>query len=374
MKKIDLFDTFENAEDELMEDFTDMSPNINDEQFERLLAVSERNYKMKKKEIERARKDNNINYDEESVSGVDRVKRPVWLTPLLTAASLVLVTGAVIGSVLLFNRNGSLSDGGGITAAVTAVTTDKMSTETTTVKAAVTTAARKTQPAKTTVKTTKKPVTTSSNAAAMQTQTTEKTTAKPQTTTTAAPKTDSGRLDEAAAAEGTAFKRGVSNGNVYTSEFAGFKFTAPTGTSFLNEDDLYTHYVMPTRFMTEEERNVYFTSIDDAVVTYANAEGGMDVSFINTKLRYSDTPNISEESYLNDYIENGLTDTVYSYVSGPDLVTLGGKDYYMIRIEDDGYFQNIYVRRIDENFIIKISASGSAIADENDFAKRFEAV
>lgn len=107
MKKIDLFDTFENAEDELMEDFTDMSPKIDDEQFEKLLAVSERNYKMKKEEIERTKKDNNIDHDADSVSGVDRVKRPVWLTPLITAASLVLVTGAVIGSVLLLNRNGN---------------------------------------------------------------------------------------------------------------------------------------------------------------------------------------------------------------------------------------------------------------------------
>ena len=106
MKKIDLFDTFENAEDELMEDFTDMSPKIDDEQFEKLLAVSERNYKMKKEEIERTKKDTNINYDADSVSGVDRVKRPVWLAPLLTAASLVLVTGAVIGSIALLSRDG----------------------------------------------------------------------------------------------------------------------------------------------------------------------------------------------------------------------------------------------------------------------------
>lgn len=126
--------------------------------------------------------------------------------------------------------------------------------------------------------------------------------------------------------------------------------------------------------MTEKERNVYFTCINDAVITYANAEGRMEVRFINTKLRYPDTSNISEESYLNDYIENGLTDTVYSYVSGPELVTLGGKDYYMVRTEDNGYFKNLYVRRIDENFIVTISASGSAIADENDFANRFEAV
>ena len=162
MKKIDLFDTFENAEDELMEDFTDMSPNIDDEQFERLLAVSERNYKMKKKEIERAKKDNNINYDADSVSGVDRVKRPVWLTPLLTAASLVLVTGAVIGSIALLNRNGRSVGGNddfstattstventviSTAATGTAVTEESGTTVTTTVEETAVTEANTTEP------------------------------------------------------------------------------------------------------------------------------------------------------------------------------------------------------------------------------------
>lgn len=233
-----------------------------------------------------------------------------------------------------------------------------------------TTAAKKPQPAKTTVKTTAKPV-------AVTSKTTVKTTAKPQTTTTtttaAVGTIESGRLD-AAAAEGTAFRKGVSNGNVYTSEYAGFKFTAPTDTSFLNEDNLYTYYYMPARVMTDEEKKVYFTGIADAVGTYANAEGRVEVKFINTKLRYPDTPNMSEESFLNDYLESGLAGTVYTYVSGPEIVTLGGKDYYMMRTENNGYSNNVYVRRIDENFIVEILASGSAVADEADFAGRFEAV
>ncbi|MBR5683945.1 MAG: hypothetical protein IKW96_11840 [Ruminococcus sp.] len=104
MKKKNIFDILENAEDELMDDFTDMSPGISDDQLEKLLAVSERNYRMKKKEIERTRKDNDTE-GEYTVSGVDRIKRPVWLTPLITAASVVLIAGAVIGSVSLMKNN-----------------------------------------------------------------------------------------------------------------------------------------------------------------------------------------------------------------------------------------------------------------------------
>ena len=134
--------------------------------------------------------------------------------------------------------------------AVTAAAVKVNSVDTTAVRVAVTTAAKKPQPVKTTAKTIAKPV-------AVTSKTTVKTTAKPQTTTTtttaASATIESGRLD-AAAAEGTAFRKGVSNGNVYTSEYAGFKFTAPTDTSFLNEDNLYTYYYMPARVMTDEEK------------------------------------------------------------------------------------------------------------------------
>ena len=105
MEKKDIFDMLENAEDELMNDLTDMSPEISDEQLEKLLSVSERNYKVKKEEIERTRKDNDMTDDEDAVSGVDRVKRPVWLTPLLTAASVVLIAGAVLGTAALLKNN-----------------------------------------------------------------------------------------------------------------------------------------------------------------------------------------------------------------------------------------------------------------------------
>ena len=109
MKKIDLFDTFENAEDELMEDFTDMSPEISDEKLDKLLAVSERNYEKEKAEIERTRKADNTD-DENMVRGVERVKRPVWLRTAAMAASFVLIAGTVIGSIVLFNRGKSKKD------------------------------------------------------------------------------------------------------------------------------------------------------------------------------------------------------------------------------------------------------------------------
>ncbi len=104
MNKKNLFDTLENAEDNLMEMLTDNCPDISDEQLEKLLSESERRYTMKKKEIEKAKETTNAEYNEESVSGVDRVKRPVWVRPLAMAASVVLIAGTVVGSVALMKN------------------------------------------------------------------------------------------------------------------------------------------------------------------------------------------------------------------------------------------------------------------------------
>ncbi len=107
MNKKNIFDMLENAEDDSMDILTDNCPDVSDEQLERLLSESERRYTMKKEEIERNKNianTENTEQNEEIVSGVDRVKRPVWVRPLALAASVVLIAGTVVGSVALMKN------------------------------------------------------------------------------------------------------------------------------------------------------------------------------------------------------------------------------------------------------------------------------
>ena len=144
MKEREMFNVLGNAEEDSMEMLTDKCPEITDAQLDRLLAETERKYKMKKKDNDRTEKDN-INMTENEVSGVERVSRPAWMMPLITAASVVLVAGIVLGSVVLLNRHKG-GDGGGvdspmITASTTAVsetTTSAVSTGTVTTTGTVT--------------------------------------------------------------------------------------------------------------------------------------------------------------------------------------------------------------------------------------------
>ena len=107
MNKKNIFDMLENAEDDSMDILTDNCPDVSDEQLERLLSESERRYTMKKEEIERNKNianTENTEQNEEIVSGVDRIKRPVWVRPLALAASVVLIAGTVVGSVALMKN------------------------------------------------------------------------------------------------------------------------------------------------------------------------------------------------------------------------------------------------------------------------------
>ena len=68
------------------------------------------------------------------------------------------------------------------------------------------------------------------------------------------------------------FKSSAVNGNVYTSEYAGIKITLPEDANFLDVDNLHTHYIMPTRFMSEDEKSFYMTGELDASACYGGKQ------------------------------------------------------------------------------------------------------
>ena len=106
MKNKNIFDILENAEYDSMERLIDKCPEISDEQLDRIFVMSEKKFKKNKKNAERTKKDNNIKMTEnDTVEGVERSRRPVWLTTLSTAASIVLIAGVAIGSTLMIRGN-----------------------------------------------------------------------------------------------------------------------------------------------------------------------------------------------------------------------------------------------------------------------------
>ncbi|WP_028516288.1 hypothetical protein [Ruminococcus flavefaciens] len=124
MKEKNLFDILENSENDSMERLIDKYPEISDEQLDRIFKMSEKKFRKQRAEKERTERDNTIKMTENDVvEGVEHSKRPVWLTPLTTAASVLLIAGIAIGSTAMMKRHTKPNGGGGgVTPAVTVST------------------------------------------------------------------------------------------------------------------------------------------------------------------------------------------------------------------------------------------------------------
>jgi len=125
MREKDLFDILENAENDSMKRLIDKCPELSDEQLDRILAMSEKKFRKQMAQAEGTEREAAIKMTKnDDVSGVEAAKRPAWLTPLATAASIVLIAGIAIGSTAMLKRNHKPGGGGGVvTPAVTVTTT-----------------------------------------------------------------------------------------------------------------------------------------------------------------------------------------------------------------------------------------------------------
>ena len=129
MRKKNIFDILENAESNSMERLIDKCPEISDEQLDKILAMSEKKYKMRKEEMEGKNEDKRIKMTGNgTVEGVEVSRRPAWLSSLSMAASIVLIAGIAIGSTAYLRHvfNGRGSDGGITTPPAVSVSTSKV--------------------------------------------------------------------------------------------------------------------------------------------------------------------------------------------------------------------------------------------------------
>ncbi len=174
-----------------------------------------------------------------------------------------------------------------------------------------------------------------------------------------------GTVSQSDSSERFEIKNGTSEGNVYISDYAGIKLTLPETAHFLDEADLYTHYMMPTRFMSPEDKDFYLTGILDASASYSEDTDSVkmaDVWFYDTKLRYPETPDISPEEFIRRS-ELELTDIEVTDVSGPEEVTISGVSYCKASYNAFSQHHISYARRIDDEHIMVIRTSGFSAED-----------
>ena len=100
MKRENIFDALENAEESEMNRLSDKCPELSGQHIDKLLEMSERKYNANKK--------GNMSETTEGfevvVTGVEHYRR-TWLKPVCAAASFILIAAAAVGGACLLNKN-----------------------------------------------------------------------------------------------------------------------------------------------------------------------------------------------------------------------------------------------------------------------------
>ncbi len=125
MKDKELFDIFDDADNDSIERLIDKCPELSDEQLDKIFVMSETKFKKNKNKTEEPKRDNTIKMTEnDDVEGVDVVKKPAWFGILSTAASIILIAGIAIGSTIMIRGNKKIiNDDSKIPPAITVTTT-----------------------------------------------------------------------------------------------------------------------------------------------------------------------------------------------------------------------------------------------------------
>ena len=196
------------------------------------------------------------------------------------------------------------------------------------------------------------------------------TTAAEEDTTAAEATTENGSASTPAAGEGTNFKRGTVEGNVYTSEFGGFKLTAPDDWKFATDEQILQVMNIGANAVYSDKADAALeianqATISDAICMNSSSTENITISYENLAKNVALPDDASAEDYfaIADRQFALIPSMKYTKVSGPENTTLGGNEY--LRAVYDVDYGNItlkqayYVRRV-EDFINVISVTSYA--------------
>ena len=176
--------------------------------------------------------------------------------------------------------------------------------------------------------------------------------------------------------EGTAFKKGKIEGNVYTSEYAGIKFTLPEGVEFMDSAELDEMVQQAIEATTGQDKRQLMAKVTDAEVYDPETMTLIDIGFNNITKLHPDNTDMTPEEFLEEDVVSPVRELDVN-ITEPEKVELGGREFVKVKISekaDEGTYQNLYASRIDDDFILFIAALPGKIGDEAAFEGCFEAL
>ena len=176
--------------------------------------------------------------------------------------------------------------------------------------------------------------------------------------------------------EGTSFKEGKVEGNVYTSEYAGIKFTVPEDVEFMDKQELDEMVQQSIASLQGNDKLQLMAKVTEAEIFEPDTMTIVDIGFHNIKRLHPDNADMTAE----EFIEEDVVAPVRALdvdITEPETVKLGGREFTKVKISektDANTYQNLYASRIDDDFIMFITAFPGKIGDEAAFESCFEAI
>lgn len=177
-------------------------------------------------------------------------------------------------------------------------------------------------------------------------------------------------------AEGTSFKAGKIEGNVYTSEYAGIKFTLPDGVEFMDMKELEEMVQQSISMLEGDDKKQLMAKITEAEIFEPDTMTIVDIGFHNIKYLHPDHADMTAGEFIEEDVVAPVRQLDVN-ITEPETVKLGGREFTKVKIsekENEGTYQNLYASRVDDDFIMFITAFPGKIGDEAKFESCFEAL
>ena len=178
---------------------------------------------------------------------------------------------------------------------------------------------------------------------------------------------------------GTNFTPSTVKDGIYTNEYAGLKLKVPKGLPEVGENQRNSAKNIDLRSCTDNKvkTRVLATRFDAA---FWGTEEAVEVHFLNRRLGIPYDQDYTEEDFLNDIMKeyDEFYETQGGKVASKEItkVTLDGKEYLRLAMvmELDGQKGNMYsyVRKLDDNLIVKIETVSWSGKTNDYFEKMFE--
>ncbi|MBQ8623538.1 MAG: hypothetical protein IJ424_04070 [Oscillospiraceae bacterium] len=174
--------------------------------------------------------------------------------------------------------------------------------------------------------------------------------------------------------------RGTFDGNVYTSEYVGIKFTKPDSWVFATEEEMNSLMDAGADVMDQSD---YQKSLSEMLTVFdmmaSDPETGNNINFVYENLKLSDSVDITEDEYIESFKTNLESIADISYTFGEvETVTLGGVEF--IKLNCDAVYyqvvsmkQAVYLKKVGD-YMVSITLTLVDGSDASNIEAYFSAI